>query len=48
MKAIETNQLIKKYTAGRQSVPVLKGIDLQISVGEFIAIETDDRRHGDT
>lgn len=38
MKAIETNHLIKKYTAGKQSVPVLKGLDLQVSIGEFIAI----------
>ncbi len=38
MSLIETRQLIKKFGSGETEVEVLKGIDLQIQAGEFVAI----------
>jgi putative ABC transport system ATP-binding protein len=38
MNVIETTQLVKTYTTGSTEVHALKGIDLSIRNGEFIAI----------
>jgi putative ABC transport system ATP-binding protein len=38
MNVIETTQLVKTYTTGSTEVHALKGIDLQVEKGEFIAI----------
>ena len=35
---IKLHQITKTYTTGKQSLTVLKGIDLEISSGEFVAI----------
>jgi len=38
MNVIETTQLVKTYTTGSTEVHALKGIDLAVEKGEFIAI----------
>jgi putative ABC transport system ATP-binding protein len=38
MNVIETTQLVKTYTTGSTEVHALKGIDLSVKSGEFIAI----------
>jgi len=38
MNVIETTQLVKTYTTGSTAVHALKGIDLAVEKGEFIAI----------
>ena len=35
---IKLNQITKSYTTGKQSLQVLKGIDLDINAGEFVSI----------
>ncbi len=38
MTLLEAKNLVKKYTMGQTQVTALKGIDLSIDVGEFVAI----------
>ncbi len=38
MNLIECNKLTKSYWLGKEEVPILKGIDLHIKEGEFVAI----------
>jgi putative ABC transport system ATP-binding protein len=37
-KAIELNNIVKTYTRGKQKVPVLHGLNLEVEMGEFVAL----------